>query len=373
MKRALVHTCGWLYRHIARPVFFLFDSEPIHDFFVGFADVLGRFPLLCRLMRSLFFVTEPSLRTEIAGIAFANPVGLAAGFDAQGNMPRMLSGLGFGFGSIGTVTARPYEGNPYPRLKRLARSRSLLVNKGFKSRGMPAILEHLGPAAFDIPIGISIGRTNDPSCVTHGAAIADILSAFRSAAASSVPFAYYELNISCPNMLTPVEFYAPDDLRRLLRAIGDLRLAKPLFLKMPISRTDDEIRAILDVAMECGIAAVILGNLQHDRTHPALVPEEVATIANFKGNMSGAPCEERSTDLVALAYAHTKGKLPIIGCGGIFTAEDAYRKIRSGASLVMLATGLVFMGPLLPAEISADLARLLNKDGFANVREAVGM
>lgn len=372
MKRAFVRLLGWLYRRIGTRVFFLFDSEPIHEFMLNAGHVMGRAPGLIPLVRALIPVRHPSLRTAIAGIEFENPIGLAAGFDHEGRLPRMIGVLGFGFESVGTVTLGAYEGNPYPRIKRLVKSRSMLVNKGFKSSGIDSVLARIGPKPFDVPIGISLGKTNTLAIGTHEEAVADIVESFRRTERSGIPFAYLELNISCPNLLKDISFYEPARLRELLEAVCGLRLSRPLFIKMPIILSDAQFAALLDVIRDFPVAAIIVGNLQKDKTVPAFDKAEIAEYGKYAGNWSGMPCQSRSDELVRLAYRHTKGALPVIGCGGVFTAEDAYRKIRLGASLVQMATAPVFMGPQIPAEICATLPALLARDGFSRVGDATG-
>lgn len=372
MKRSFVHFVGWSYRHIGAPIFFLFDSEPIHDWFVRLGLRLGRTPGLPALMGCLLRVHDPMLHTSVAGIDFENPIGLAAGFDHEARLPLIIGSLGFGFESVGTVTNGAYGGNPYPRMKRLVKSRSILVNKGFKSTGMRAVIARLKGQSWQVPIGISIGRTNSLEHRDHADAIRDIVEAYTLARDSGLPFSYFELNISCPNLLKDIVFYDPEHLSMLLAAIAELKLPKPLFIKMTIALGDEETKALLDVMLRFPVAAVIIGNLRHGRSPVGFDPAELAKYGSFKGNWSGMPCQSRSDELVLLAYRHTQGKLPIIGCGGIFTAEDAYRKIRLGASLVQLVTATIFEGPQVAAELNIEIPRLLKRDGFKTIAEAVG-
>ena len=372
MKNSFVHFVGWSYRAVA-PLIFLADSEPAHDFVLDMSEFMGKIPGVPWLMRACLNVSHPSLRTKVIGIDFDNPIGLAAGFDHEGQMPRIVDGIGFGFQSVGTVTNGTYEGNPYPRIKRLTKSRTLLVNKGLKSTGMSNVLKRLKGQKWHVPVGISIGRTNPMKEYTYPASDADVIEAFAKARDSGVPFSYFELNISCPNMLHEVSYYEPAPLGVLLAKIGELKLPKPLVIKMPINLTDEKTKELLDIIMQRPVAAVIFGNLQIDRTLPMFDKEEMAPYADKRGNWSGMPCQARSDFLVKLAYNHVKGKLAIIGCGGIFTAEDAYRKIRNGASLVQLVTATIFEGPQVPAEICAELPKLLKRDGFEHVADAVGV
>lgn len=373
MKYLFVRTLGWTYRHVAKHFFFLFDSEPIHEFVTKSGYVMGKIPGMRALLRACIRVSHPSLRTELAGIVFENPIGLSAGFDYEARLPRILSGLGFGFESMGTVTNGAYEGNQYPRIKRLVKSRSMLVNKGFKSSGIDSVLHNIGTKPFDIPIGISLGKTNIVTIENHEQAIDDVVEAFTKTESSGVPFAYFELNISCPNLLKDISFYEPARLRQLLTAVTDLKLSRPLFIKMPTVLTNEQTLALVDVVREFPVAAVIVGNLRKDRSPEGFDAQELEEFYKYKGNWSGKPTEKRADELIAQVYRHTEGKLPIIGVGGVFTAEDAYRKIRLGASLIQMATAPIFEGPQVPAEICIELPKLLARDGFKNLKEAVGV
>jgi dihydroorotate dehydrogenase subfamily 2 len=316
------------------------------------------------------------LQQKLAGINFENPIGLAAGFDYEARLTRILPALGFGFGTVGTITNMAYAGNPKPRLGRLPKSKSLMVNKGFKNEGANKIINKLTnsipPAGGQIPIGISIGRTNSPKLPTQKKSIEDIVEAFKKFEKSNINHSYYELNISCPNIIhgKNITFYPPKNLKELLTELEKLHIKKPIFVKMPIEKSDKETLAMLEVITKYSIKGVILGNLQTDRRDPSLDPEEVK---KFKvGKFSGKPCEKRSNELVRLTYQKYGKKLVIIGCGGIFSAVDAYKKIKLGAQLVQLITGMVYQGPQLVAQINLELNELLKKDGFKNISEAIG-
>lgn len=369
MKTFFVNTSALLYRTV-RPILFLWNSETIHEFLVSVGGILGAIPPARWLFKFLWVKTVAELAQNIAGLDFKNPVGLAAGFDYKAKLTLILPYLGFGFGTVGTITNGPYEGNLGPKLGRLVRSRALLVNKGFKNDGIDALIRRFGGKKLSYPSGLSIGKTNSLEISTQEAAVADIVQAFKKAEAASLPFSHYELNISCPNLLGNVTFYPPENLRALLSAVTGLHLKKPMFVKMPISEPDEDIKKMLEVIGSFPVQGVIFGNLQKDRNHPDLVPEEVAE--HGKGNFSGKPTEKRANELIALAYRTIGNKIPVIGCGGIFSAEDAYKKIKLGASLVELITGLVYEGPELAAKINLELPELLKKDGYKNIAEAVG-
>ena len=355
---------------MVRRIFFLFDPELIHSLVTTKGEIIGKSKTVTNFIGRFFAAKSPMLKQKIAGIEFSGPVGLAAGFDYEAKVVKILPALGFGFNTVGTITNFPYAGNPRPILGRLPKSKSLLVNKGFKNKGAVWTAKKLSDQTFKIPLGISIGKTNVKRKETQQTAIDDILSAFEIFEASNIKNAYYELNISCPNLYGNISFYPPKNLDELLTAVDKLKLSKPVFIKMPINETDGQTLKMLGVISRHKVMGIIFGNLQKDRKDPALYPEEVK---KWKvGNFSGKPTWNRSNELISLAYKHYKGKLVIIGCGGIFSAEDAYRKIKLGASLVQLITGLIYQGPTLVAEINNELPKLLKKDGFENISEAIG-
>lgn len=371
MQSFLIKTSEKFYRGIARPLLFLTDSEKIHTQLTSLGESLGKNDFLKSSLGKVYRVENPSLTQTLHGINLKNPIGLSAGFDYEARLTGILGAIGFGFGTIGTITNKPYEGNPLPRLGRLIKSRSLMVNKGFKNSGINHILKKFSSANFEIPIGLSIGRTNTPDIKTHSQAIEDILAAFGAAEAATAPFSYYELNISCPNLNTNVEFHEPRYLSALLQAVAKLKPKKPLFIKMPIDKSDKETKEMLDVIIAFPVQGVIFSNLLKNRNDPSLDPEEVKQYQ--VGNFSGKPTEKRSNELIRLAFKHTGRKLTIIGCGGVFGPEDAYRKIKLGASLIELITGLVYMGPQLPGQINLGLIELLRQDRFSNISQAVGV
>ncbi len=361
-----------VYKYAIKPILFLFDPEIVHDITVRLGECLGQYKLIRTLFSSIFSNTDPIIGQSLFGINFVLPIGLAAGFDYEARLTQILPSLGFGFGTVGTITSGSYGGNDYPRLGRLVKSKSLLVNKGFKNLGIKATLEKVKDLKFDYPVGISIGKTNAlNSLMTQEEAVQDILSTFRKIESSSAPFSYYELNISCPNLSGIVTFYDPEKLRQLLAEINRLNISKPIFIKMPITLTSNETIALLDTIAKFPIAGVIIGNLHKNRNDPSLIPEEVAMCG--PGSFSGKPAEKRSNELIRLAYTRFGDKLIIIGCGGVFNAKDTYQKIRLGSSLVQLITGLVYEGPQLVSQINRELAFMLHKDGYNSIVDAVGV
>lgn len=266
----------------------------------------------------------------------------------------------------------PYAGNPKPRLARLPKSKSLMVNKGFKSSGAKVIAKRLEKLSFEFPVGVSLGSTNSTKITNQKEAIADIISAFNVFEKSKLNSSYYELNISCPNLIhgEKISFYPPKNLKELLRQVDILKIKKPIFVKMPIEKSDKETIKMLEVIAKYSPVGVILGNLLKDRSHPSLDKSEVR---QFKmGNFSGRPTFKRSNELIKLTYKNYKSRFVIIGCGGIFNAVDAFEKIRLGASLVQFITGMIYEGPQLAAQINLELVDLLEQKAFKHINQAVG-
>jgi dihydroorotate dehydrogenase len=365
----LIAIISFLYKYVTKSIFFLFDPEMVHNFVTSQGQFIGKFQKPNKILRRLFAKKSPVIKQAIAGIELDGPLGLAAGFDYEAKLTQILPSIGFGFQTVGTITSLAYSGNPKPMLGRLPKSKSLMVNKGFKNFGALQTANKLSKLTFKIPLGISIGKSNIKVHQTQKSAIEDILQAFEVFESSNIKNAYYELNISCPNLYGNITFYPPKNLDELLIEIDKLKIIKPIFIKMPINETDTATIKMLDVILRHKIAGVIFGNLQKDRNNPEIVKEELKWTV---GNFSGLPTQKRSDELISLAYKHCKNKLIIIGCGGIFSAQDAYCKIKLGASLLQLITGLIFEGPLLVAKINNELPKLLKQDGFKNISEAVG-
>lgn len=358
-----------IYKKVVKPIFFLFDPETVHDFVTRVGLLLGKVGSVRRLVRKILAYEDSRLEQKIWGIDFKNPVGLAAGFDKNGKLYSLMQSVGFGFSTVGTVTESPYEGNPKPRLYRLPKSAGLVVYYGLKNVGAKIITSFLLKKEKNIPQIISIGRTNSAAAATLEAGIEDYyqcLKQFLEARVGDV----YEINISCPNLFCGESFVAEGSLRLLLIRLFSLPIKKPVFVKMPINLAWPEFQKLLDVILDFNIQAVVIGNLNKDRSDPN-IKESIP--ANIKGGISGKPTWDLSNNLISATYQYCGDKLKIIGVGGIFSARDAYEKMKRGASLVELITGLIYQGPQLIGEINRDLAAFLKKDGYKNISEVIGV
>ncbi len=361
---------GAIYRQIAKPLFFLIPPEDIHDFFLMVGHLLGKCVCAKKFLSILFSYQDKKLEQTILGIHFRNPVGLSEGYDKDAKLLEILPSVGFGFTQVGTVTLHPYEGNPKPRLVRLPLSKAILVNYGLKNIGIEKIIKRiLSYKNINIPYSISIGKTN--SCETTGMedGIKDYVECYRRAADASIGD-FYTINISCPNTFGGEPFATPEKLERLLPEMMKVQDKKPVFLKMPINLAWSEFKLLLDVAVKYKISGVIIGNLNKDHKDPSVIEGEMADDA--KGGISGKPTWDLSNSLISQTYKTYGKSLVIIGVGGIFTASDAYEKIRRGASLIQLIAGLIYGGPQTVAQINEGLAKMMEKDGYKNIEEAVG-
>ena len=308
------------------------------------------------LTKILFSFSHKNLEKKIDGITFKNSIGLSAGFDYNGELTGILSSVGFGFHTIGTVTFDYYEGNKKPRLGRFLKSKSLLVNKGFKSLGAKSIAQKLANTKFSIPTGISIGSTNK-YFDSSKEQIKDILKTFKIFEKSKVNHSYYELNISCPNTFGGEPFTNPIKLKMLLAALQKLNILKPIYIKMPIDQSKKETLLMLKIIDKFKIAGVIFGNLTKDKTNPDVHIDDKKEWKKVKGNLSGKPTWNRSNDLIKLTRRNFKNRFTIIGTGGIFNGRDAIKKIEYGADLVQLITGMIFEGPQAIGKINLELAQ----------------
>jgi dihydroorotate dehydrogenase subfamily 2 len=369
--KTLVLDCfGYAYKYLLKPILFLFDAEAVHEWMVKFGENLPK-PILI-LFKKIFGKYYKNLVQNIVGVNFKSPIGLAAGFDYEARLTKILPNLGFGFGTIGTLSYSSYEGNPKPMLGRLPNSKSLLVNKGFKNFGIHETLKKFNKSKFRYPVGISVGRTNSSELDTVDKTISDIVKGFKEAKKINLNNAYYELNISCPNLIHSlnIDFYDLKNLEKLLSEIDKLKIKKPIFVKMPIDQTEKHTLSMLKIIAKHKIVGVIFGNLQTNKKHRLLDKDEVK---KFKmGKYSGKPTFEDSNIRIKLAYKNFKDRFVIVGTGGVFNADDAWVKFENGASLVQLITGMIYEGPQLIAQINRDLSQKLEEKGLKNISQVVG-
>lgn len=354
-----------LYKLAGKPVFFLLDPEAVHDGVSRLGKILGRFRVTRALTRLLFGFSDPSLGQTVAGIKISNPVGLAAGFDKDAKLINIIPSVGFGFMDVGSVTGEPCAGNPKPRLWRLKRSGGLVVYYGLKNRGCEIISKELRGKRTMVPLGISVAMTNSEKNLILDSAIEDYAKAFSSFADIGD---YITVNVSCPNACGGQPFSDPANLERLLSRLDGIRTSRPVFLKLSPDLEDSVFDETVEIACRHRVAGIICSNLTKKRGAGISPMDPVPK----KGGVSGKPVRDLSDRMIERAYRAARGRLIIIGCGGVFSAEDAYRKIRKGASLIQMVTGMIFEGPQVVGSINLGIAKLLERDGFSSINEAIG-
>ena len=337
--------------HLARPALFALDPERAHRLTIAGLKAMPRGTP----------ARSGKLAVKLAGLEFPNPVGMAAGFDKDAEVPDQLLGLGFGFTEVGSITPRPQSGNPKPRLFRLVEDRAVINRMGFNNGGGAAAKRRLEARSNRGGIvGINIGANKDSE---------DRVADYADMTRMMAPLAsYLAVNISSPN--TPGLRALQDEaaLTGLLDAVLEARgkNGPPVFLKVAPDLQSGDIDAIARIAIDKRLGALIVSNTTI--TRPGLASRH----AGEAGGLSGAPLRELAQQRLADFRAATGGEIPLVGVGGIATAEDAWARIRAGASLVQLYSAMVFEGPGLPRTITRGLERLMKRDGFSSIAEAVG-
>lgn len=361
------------YRYIAKPILFLNQPDKVHDNMLALSVKAQRHPGLLHLMRATWAYQNPQyLQQEIRGITFPNPIGLSAGFDKNIQLAPVLKAVGFGFMEGGSVTYYQCDGNPRPWFYRLPAAKSLVVHAGLGNNGVHCArraIEAYPKGTFDdFPLNVSVARTNSSTTADERLGIHDYVSSMHLLQASP-RVSLFTINISCPNAFGGETFTTPKRLTKLLKQVDAMHITQPVFLKMPSDLTWPQFSALLDAASDHNVAGVTICNLAKGQARARLrdqLPESVP------GGLSGKPTWEASNRLIRQTYREYGGRFTIIGVGGVFSAEDAYTKITLGASLVELITGMIFEGPQLIGQINKGLVRLLQRDGFETISQAIG-
>ncbi|ELP29957.1 quinone-dependent dihydroorotate dehydrogenase [Rhodopirellula baltica] len=360
-----------LYKTLVRPLLFSLDAETAHHLAVEGCRWMGVLPGVTNVMQRCLESHDPMLKTDVAGLQFDNPIGLAAGWDKNGRALRMLDALGFGFVEIGSVSARESKGNPKPRLFRLPQDSAVIVNYGLPNDGAEIVSTRLGSHRGRLPLGVNIVKTNDsanaPACSGE-----QILSDYEFSTRQLHPHAdYLMFNLSCPNAQGGKSFFSePANVGRLLERLAPLPIQSPVFLK--IAPNDDPVH-LERLLTQCERFDFVRGfcfNLPSQKPPLSVAPEH---LIDKPGAVAGRPVAALINDCISELYRRMdRDRYIVIGAGGVFTAQDAYDKIRLGASLVQVYTSMIYEGPSVVKHICTGLADLLKRDGFQHVSEAVG-
>jgi dihydroorotate dehydrogenase len=339
-----------MYKQFIRPIFFCFDPEKVHYFTFSFIRIASKIPGISALFRSIYVIDDKRLETEVFGLKFKNPVGLAAGMDKEASLYNELSNLGFGFIEIGTITPKAQEGNPKKRIFRLVEDSAIINRMGFNNGGVEVAVEKLKKNK-GVLIGGNIGKNK---ITPNERAVDDYLICF-DALFDYVD--YFVVNVSSPNTPNLRELQEKKPLTKLLQTLQNKNLAKskpkPILLKIAPDLTDSQLLDIIDIVNTTKIAGVIATNTTLSRE--GLQSEKKIEI----GGMSGKPLKNRSTEVIRFLSENSNKSFPIIGVGGIHSAEDALEKLEAGASLIQLYTGFIYEGPALIKKINKKILEKL--------------
>lgn len=362
-----------LYKSVIRPLLFRKDPEVSHEMILA---LMAKAEGFSGIIERLYSIDDPRLAVQIGALKFSNPVGLAGGFDKNALAPRTIASFGFGFMEIGAITAQGQPGNPKPRLYRLPEDCALINRLGFNNEGATAIAAKLDRMRAHrrlpkIPLGMNIGRTK---IVETKDAVGDFLACFEKL----YPYAdFFTLNVSSPNTPNLRDLQEKELLRDLLSAVQDKNRelagragipAIPVFVKIAPDMEFSQVDEIIEVVQSVRLAGIVATNataFMRSGLKSSQGPEP--------GGLSGRPITAKVTSFVAHIYRSTRGQVPIVGVGGIFNAEDAYEKIKAGASAVQIYTGWIYEGPGAVKRINRGLLGLLARDGLKHISQAVGI
>jgi dihydroorotate dehydrogenase len=360
-----------LYEDAVRPLLFRLDPERAHELTLRASELSGRSTITRRVARRALGVRDPRLRTSLAGIPLENPLGLAAGFDKNGRALGMLGAMGFGHVEIGSVSAYPSEGNPKPRLFRIPQDRGIVVSYGVPNEGAEAVRRRLDAYRPTVAVGVNLVKTNDPA---RPAVEPDVYEDYAASFGALQDRAHYvALNLSCPNSAADRDFF--DELPRidaLLRRLADCGPRVPVFLKLKPTRDAGVLREIVAIADGHPFVAGFAINLPAGKPADLRLSAPRDRLEKMPGAVGGKPVEDYVNTILATLHGIVGDRYALMAAGGVSTAEDAYRKLRLGATVVQLYTGLVYRGPAVVREILTGLLALLERDGFDSVPDAVG-
>ena len=337
-----------LYKAIIRPIFFQFDPEKVHYFTFDMIKFMSKIPGVSALTRSMYKVEDRRLERNLFGITFPNPVGLAAGFDKNAVLFNELADYGFGFIEIGTVTPKAQAGNPKKRLFRLKDDQGIINRMGFNNNGIEAAIENLKKNKGKVIVGGNIGKNTDIPTEQYTQDYCEVFEALHP------HVDYFVLNVSCPNVSSHAKLGDKDYLLELIAAVQKLNSAKkelrPILLKIAPDLNPHQLDEIIEIVAETKIDGVIASNTSVNREGLKATEKRLAEIGN--GGLSGKPIKDRSTATIQYLADKSNKAFPVIGVGGIHSAEDALEKIAVGADLVQVYTGFIYEGPSLVKKIN---------------------
>jgi dihydroorotate dehydrogenase len=340
-----------MYKHILRPILFRFNPETAHNLTFSGLSLLRYIPFGRAIVRSLYKRTYPTLEREVFGIRFPNPVGLAGGLDKNGEYYNDMANFGFGFVEIGSLTPQPQDGNPKPRCFRSIQDKAIINRFGINNKGVKNAVEHLKKVRPEVIVAANISKNT--TSINEDAA-----KDYESAFALMYDFVdMFVLNVSCPNVVGLTSLQDITFLSDIVDKLLSLRMYydeyRPILLKVSPDLPHQQLDEIIDYCMRSGVDGIVAGNTTRSREGLTISQEQIDKIGN--GGMSGAPIRKKNLELVRYISEKTKGKLPIIGVGGIMSGKDAKDMLDAGASLVEIYSGFIYEGPALIKNINKYL------------------
>jgi dihydroorotate dehydrogenase len=342
-----------MYKTIIRPVLFLFQPETIHHLIVTLLKFGFRIPGLSYILKSYYIINDNRLKTTFLGIEFKNPVGFAAGFDKNAEVYNQLSGFGFSFIEIGTVTPKPQPGNPKPRSYRIVKDKGLINRMGFNNQGVDAAVNQLKSKKHNVIIGGNIGKN---TATSNENALDDYVLCFEKLYDH---VDYIVVNLSCPNIKDLHKLQDTDSTISILNTLIANRVnrayKKPILLKISPDLTNNQLDDVIETFKITGIDGIVATNTTTSRNGLETDKETIERIAN--GGLSGKPLTKRSTEIIRYLTEKSGGTIPIIGVGGIMTVEDALEKLDAGATLIQIYTGFIYEGPGFVKQINKAILK----------------
>ena len=337
-----------MYKLLIRPILFCFDPEKVHHYSFSFIRLIHYIPGVSIFLKAIYTKKDPKLEREIFGLTFPNPVGLAAGFDKEAKLFKQLNSFGFGFIEIGTVTPNAQPGNPKKRIFRLKKDNAIINRMGINNHGVEATVKNLKKRNKNSIIGGNIGKN---SVTPNENAIRDYLINFKTL---HDHVDYFVINVSCPNVNTFTKLQDRDFLIELISQLNTYnnlqQKKKPILLKIAPDHNNDQLDEIIEIVMLTKLSGVVATNTTTSRNHLTTEKQVIEQIGN--GGLSGIPLKDRATEVIRYLAEQSNKAFPIIGVGGIHSADDALEKLNAGANLVQIYTGFIYEGPSLIKRIN---------------------
>ncbi|HKK46901.1 MAG TPA: quinone-dependent dihydroorotate dehydrogenase [Balneolaceae bacterium] len=356
-----------IYNSLVKPLLFRLDAEKAHNMTYTFAKTASKSALLKLLASLIYNYQSPKLNQQIWGLDFRNPIGLAAGFDKNGEIPEIMEAIGFGFVEIGSITGNPSTGNPSPRMFRLPKDRALINRMGLNNDGAKTIIKRLKNKHFSIPFGINIAKTHDPK-IMGDLAISDYVHSFNEAKKIAD---YITINISCPNTAEGKTFEdtaALDELLSALKIRNDASVV-PTIIKVSSDLNRQELMDLLDICEDHRVHGYVACNTSAKRE--GLKTDQGVLKKIGKGGLSGQPIAEKTIQIIQWISDATNGQKPIIGVGGIDSFNTALKMLLAGADLLQVYTGLIYEGPGLIKMINKQIVQQLKELNIKSIHQLV--